>query len=106
MKKIAKRLLNKQVRISLRRLWFSGTKYYCNVCGNNVRTMFTMGYAFPVLAELHVIGRERMPLDACPVCFSNSRPRLLFHSTKVETQMLNARSLVSVLHIAPEYAIS
>jgi SAM-dependent methyltransferase len=105
MKTFVKKILNKDVRILLRRLFYYGQKYHCNVCDNNVKTMFDSGCPFSVLTELDVIGGEPIPSDVCPVCFSNSRTRLLFQYIRTETRIGSLPSPVSVLHIAPEYGI-
>jgi 2-polyprenyl-3-methyl-5-hydroxy-6-metoxy-1,4-benzoquinol methylase len=105
MKKLAKKVLNKDTRVLLRRLTYAGTKYYCNVCGNRARRMFTTGYPFPVLAELDVVGGEEIPYDTCPICFSNGRARLLFEYVRREIGIYNLQSQIRVLHVAPEYGI-
>jgi SAM-dependent methyltransferase len=67
--------------------------------------MFDSGYPFPVLTQLDVIGGEPIPSDICPVCFSNSRTRLLCQYILKETGIGKLPLPVSVLHIAPEYGI-
>jgi SAM-dependent methyltransferase len=101
----AKTFLNKESRIFLRRFWYAGDKYHCHVCNNNVRSMLTRGYEFPVLTELDVIGSETLPFDTCPICFSNSRARLLLEYIQRETSVMSLDSPISILHIAPEYGI-
>lgn len=104
-KAVAKNVLNKDTRIMLRRWCYAGTKYHCNVCGNRVRTMFTIGLSFPVLTELDVVGGETTPNDVCPICFSNCRARLLFEYVRRETGIFDSPSRARVLHVAPEYGI-
>jgi SAM-dependent methyltransferase len=104
-KTLSKTFLNKEARTSLRRLWYSGTKYYCNVCDNKIRTMLTLGCTFPILTELDVIGGERLSADTCPVCFSNSRGRLLARYIEREIKIEGLLSTIDVLHVAPEYGI-
>jgi SAM-dependent methyltransferase len=105
MKAVARQLLNKNAQILLRRLYYAGARYHCNVCGNRVRTRFTAGNPFPVLTELDVVGGESIANDTCPVCFSNSRARLLFEYLRREHGLTQSRSPVKVLHVAPEYGI-
>src|ERR1051326_1677684 len=105
MKTLAKSVLSKDTRIMLRRWYYAGTKYHCNVCGNGVRTMFGIGLPFPILKELDVVGGETLPHDACPICFSNCRARLLFEYIRRETDVLASPSRMKVLHVAPEYGI-
>ena len=105
MKNIAKKILNKDARILLRRFAYAGAKYHCNVCDNHVRTMLTTGYSLPVLTELDVVGGERLLHDTCPICFSNSRTRLLFEYIRREMKIYDLTARATVLHVAPEYGI-
>ena len=56
MKALVRKILNKDLRILLRRLFYCGAKYHCNVCNNNVRTMFDSGYQF---SGVNGTGRDR-----------------------------------------------
>jgi SAM-dependent methyltransferase len=105
MKAVARQMLNKDTQILLRRLYYAGTRYHCNVCENRVRTRFTAGNPFPVLTELDVVGGESITNDTCPVCFSNSRTRLLFEYLKREQGLTRSGSRIKVMHVAPEYGI-
>jgi SAM-dependent methyltransferase len=67
--------------------------------------MLTRGYPFPVLTELDVIGGETLPFDTCPICFGNSRTRLLSEYIARQTNVHSRVSPISILHIAPEYGI-
>jgi SAM-dependent methyltransferase len=67
--------------------------------------MLTCGYTFPILIENDVIGGETLPFDTCPICFANSRARLLLQYIERETRILSADPPIGVLHIAPEYGI-
>jgi SAM-dependent methyltransferase len=105
MKAVAKHALGKETRIALRRLRYAGGKYRCNVCGNGVRTMFTIGLPFPVLRELDVVGAETQANDMCPICFSNCRVRLLYEYIRSETGVFDPSRRPKVFHVAPEYGI-
>jgi SAM-dependent methyltransferase len=105
LKKLAKKALSKDTRIALRRVTYAGSKYRCNVCDSRVRTMLTTGLALPVLKELDVVGGETIPFDTCPVCFSNSRARLLFEYIRTETKVFASPDRLRILHVAPEYGI-
>jgi SAM-dependent methyltransferase len=105
MKPLLKSMLNKRTRIALRRLYFYGSQYNCNVCNSNVKKMFDSGYSFPILRELDVIGGELMPADTCPICFSNGRTRLLFSYLSKELKISDPSFRSNVLHVAPEYGI-
>ena len=104
-KTLAKKVLSKHTRVLLRRVFYAGTRHYCNVCDLRVRTMLTTGNPFAVLTELDVVGGERRPYDTCPICFSNGRARLLFEYLRREIAIYDSRSGLRVLHIAPEYGI-
>jgi SAM-dependent methyltransferase len=97
-----KKVLSKDSRIFLRRCYYFGVRYHCSVCNSHVRTMFTSGYPFSVLKDLDVIGGETIPFDVCPVCFSNSRVRLLSEYLMREIKIDSFTSRISVLHVAPE----
>jgi len=104
-KALAKKVLSKDTRILVRSLYYAGWKYHCNVCNSRVRTMFTVGLPFPVLRELDVVGAEARANDRCPVCFSNSRARLLFEYIRRETGVLDSPNGSRVMHVAPEHGI-
>lgn len=105
MKSLIKKILKKDRRIFLRRVFYAGTKYNCSVCNSNLRSMLTSGYQLPVLSELDVIGGETIPYDTCPVCFANSRTRLLLEYIQREIKIDKASSRFRLLHVAPEYGI-
>ncbi len=105
MKTLAKKVLSKDTRILLRRVYYAGAKYHCNVCDARVRMMLTSGLALPVLAELDVVGGETIAHDTCPICFSNGRTRLLFEYLRRELRLFESRSRPRVLHVAPEYGV-
>ena len=52
-----------------------------------------------------MIGGEPIQFDICPICFSDSRTRLLFQYIETETRIGSLPLPISVLHIAPEYGI-
>jgi SAM-dependent methyltransferase len=105
MKAVLKKILTKQTRILLRKYYYYGHEFSCNVCSNTLRTMLTIGYNFPVLKELDVIGGETISFDTCPVCFANSRTRMLFSYLENDIGIANLKSMTKILHIAPEYGI-
>jgi SAM-dependent methyltransferase len=102
MKKLLRSILSKEARISLRRLYYFGFRFECPLCSSRLRTMFDSGLPFAVLRDTDVVGGEQMRCDICPVCFSNSRTRLIWEYIQRE---FNPASIPRVLHIAPEYAL-
>jgi SAM-dependent methyltransferase len=106
LKMLTKNVLPKGFRIFLRRVYYCGTRYHCNVCNNHLRTMFDSGYQFSILKDLDVVGGEAIPFDVCPICFSNSRTRLLCEYLLKEIKIENLSYQISLLHVAPEYGIS
>ena len=106
MRQALKLALSKETRMLLRQVFYMGSKFHCCVCDHSVRTMFTAGYGFPVLSELDVVGGETIADDVCPVCFGNSRTRLLSCYLQRECGIETTSVPVRVLHIAPEHGIA
>jgi 2-polyprenyl-3-methyl-5-hydroxy-6-metoxy-1,4-benzoquinol methylase len=67
--------------------------------------MFTSGVPMPVLQELDVIGGETIQNDACRICFSNNRTRLLLEYLTRQLKVTESTFYGSVLHVSPEYGI-
>jgi SAM-dependent methyltransferase len=65
--------------------------------------MFDVGSPFPILNEVDIVGGERRPHDACPICFSASRTRLIWEYLHRE---LCLHYKPKVLHVAPEYPLA
>jgi hypothetical protein len=104
-KRLAKSVLSKESRLLIRHMYYMGTKYYCSACRRRVRTMFAGGLSFPVLTELDVIGGESFAYDNCPICFANSRSRLVCEYIQRELRIGSLVSPINVLHVAPEDSI-
>lgn len=78
----------------------------CEVCGARTRTRRDSGYGFPVLEQLQVVGGYKLLGDACPVCHSGSRERLIWlYLTRTHFPKLSGRKL-TVAHFAPEKGLS
>jgi len=90
-------------RRARRQLVWWGRSHRCPVCRAAVRRLLPEGHEHPVLRELDVVGGERWEARSCPVCFANTRSRLLWHWLESESGLL-AKSL-DVLHVAPEFGI-
>jgi SAM-dependent methyltransferase len=105
MKDLFKKVLTKETRLSLRRLYYAGFQYHCPLCNSHLRTMFDSGLPFAILRDADVVGGERIPRDICPVCFSHSRVRLLFEYLRREVRLEERATKPRVFHVAPEYAL-
>jgi SAM-dependent methyltransferase len=106
MKEFLKTVLNKNARVSLRRAFYLGLRYHCPTCGSNLRTMFDSGLPFSILQDVDVVGGERIPRDVCPVCFSQSRTRLIWEYLRREVRLEERTIKPKVFHVAPEYALA
>jgi SAM-dependent methyltransferase len=99
-KRVAKKMLRPGARVNLRRLYYYGHKFSCNLCGSSVRTLFDSGSDLPILRELGVIGGFKAQ-DSCPVCLMGARTRLV--GRYLEHELLPQNSgLRRILHVAPE----
>jgi SAM-dependent methyltransferase len=67
--------------------------------------MFDSGLSFSVLQDVDIVGGERMPCDICPVCFSQSRTRLILEYLRKEVRLEERAPKPKVLHVAPEYGL-
>ncbi len=103
-KSLLKEVLPLSTRLLLRKIFYFGTTYKCNVCNSFVRTFYSAGYESRVLVDLDVIGGEHRSNDTCPVCWSHSRTRLVYHYL-INEQEIHKRH-ARVLHIAPEKGIA
>jgi SAM-dependent methyltransferase len=105
MKEILKSVLTKNTRVSLRRAFYAGFRYHCPLCGSHLRTMFDSGLPFSVLRDVDIVGGERIPRDICPVCFSQSRTRLMWAYLRKEVRLEERNTKPKVLHVAPEHPL-
>lgn len=77
----------------------------CEVCGAGSRSRIDTGYGFPVLEKLKVIGGMRRRADACPICHSSCRERLIwFYLTRHFFPSMGAGPRIA--HFAPEKGLS
>lgn len=87
-----------------RRLLHAGTDR-CEVCGSGIRHRQDVGYAFPTLERLQVVGGMRRNRDRCPICHSASRERLIwFYLTRHFLD--GAAPAATIAHFAPEKGLS
>lgn len=99
-----KKLLPRNLKILLKKMFFFGNKYYCNVCKSHLRLLNPSGVASDLFTKLEIIGGGYSEHDNCPVCLSGKRQQLLF--TYLEKTGIFNRKNFSVLHIAPEEAFT
>lgn len=104
MKESAKRLLGpKGIRLASS-VYNFGIKYHCEICGAHTRTRVDQGYGFANLEQLQVVGGLKRYHDVCPVCWANSRTRLLYLYLKYGSQLMSRQ--IDVLHFAPERGLA
>jgi SAM-dependent methyltransferase len=106
LKAALKSVLPASARPAIRRMAYFGTFFRCPVCGASVRKLLPGGQEFPVLGELDVVGGGLREQDVCPVCFSNSRTRLVHCYLTRDSELPAGRELTRVLHFAPERGIA
>lgn len=78
----------------------------CKVCGSRVRLMNDAGYGYPVLERLQVVGGLRRRADACPVCHSSSRERLVWFWLSGAGSGFRFRPDTEIAHFAPEKGLT
>ena len=91
------------VKLFFKKIFYLGTRYYCNCCGSHVRRFCSGGEDLPPILENKIIGAGFREQDYCPVCKSTYRHRLVWlylNNLKIWKNHL------SVLHIAPEEMIA
>ncbi len=86
----------------IKKLFFFGNRYYCNVCNSNLRKFTPAGVTNRAIVELDIIGAGYYQNDVCPVCDSSYRTRAVVALLKsLDINYSNKR----ILHIAPEKGI-
>jgi len=78
----------------------------CRVCGSGIRRLKDTGYGFPVLERLQVVGGLRRFADACPVCHSSSRERLIWFWMSEANRGFRFAKDTTIAHFAPEKGLS
>jgi SAM-dependent methyltransferase len=101
--KIGGHMLPQRLRRARRQLVWWGRAQRCPVCRASLRRLLPEGQDLAVLRELDVVGGERWDARSCPVCFANTRTRLLWHWLEHESGLLSEH--LQVLHVAPEFGI-
>ena len=103
-KRIFKKLLPFRMRLLCKKVYYYGNAFSCPICKASVRKLFPAGYRHDINKKLEVIGSGYRQNDACPVCGSQSRTRLLHRFLVHEILIENNRK--KVLHFAPEFGLS
>ena len=98
MKKIEKNL--KQLKRKIKKLFYYGKKYYCNICESNVRIMKPYGIKHEIFDKNTIIEAGYRQNCECPVCKSKDRLRLVYYYLIKYTNIFTKENVV--LHIAPE----
>jgi predicted SAM-dependent methyltransferase len=99
LKKIFPYRFLKQLKLSVRKIRYSGKRYECPICNSQVRNWKPLGYDLPVIKEKQIVGGGYR-LAMCPVCESSDRVRLLYIFLKNRTQIFTKH--IKLIHIAPE----
>lgn len=89
-----------------RRVIHAGTDR-CEVCGSGIRHRQDVGYGYPSLEQLQVVGGMRRNRDRCPICHSASRERLIwYYLTRRHFPATGTPPDFTVAHFAPEKGLS
>lgn len=105
LKKRIGRLIPYPVIAMGRRIIHAGTDR-CEICGSGIRHRQDVGYGYPSLERLQVVGGMRRNRDRCPICHSSSRERLIwYYLTRRYFTAMVVRQL-TVAHFAPEKGLS
>ena len=86
----------------IKKIFYWGNKYYCNVCDSNLRKFLPAGVSNSVINELEIIGAGYHTNDVCPICNASYRTRSIvafWESTDIDF------SGKRILHIAPEQGL-
>lgn len=78
----------------------------CPVCQHHVRFFADSGYGFEVLERLQVVGGLRRGGDACPVCHSTSRERLIWFWLQQKGRGFRFANDIAIAHFAPEKGLT
>ncbi len=82
-----------------------GDRYVCPFCGYRAKDLAPLGFDFPVLKELEVVGGGLRDA-ACHKCRSTDRERLVLAYIRDHLSILERAEALRVLHFAPEANLS
>jgi SAM-dependent methyltransferase len=100
---ILKCILPDRLKKNILRIYYLGTKYYCNCCQSSLRILKSGGSQEPVIKKFKITGAGYRESDYCPVCKSTLRDRLVWLYLE---NTLKDRTFGRILHIAPEKQLS
>jgi SAM-dependent methyltransferase len=101
--RIGGQMLPQRLRRARRQLIWWGRARRCPICRASLRRLLPEGHDHAALRELDVVGGECWDGRSCPVCFANTRTRLLWHWLDHESGLLSEH--LQILHVAPEFGI-
>ncbi len=78
----------------------------CRVCETPVRSFQDTGYGFELLEKAQVVGGLRRFADACPVCHSSSRERLVWFWLSQAGKGFRFADGAAIAHFAPEKGLT
>ena len=91
------------VKLLFKKIFYLGTRYYCNCCGSHIRRFCSGGKDLPPILKYKITGAGYREQDFCPVCKSTYRHRLVWLYL---SNLKIWKNQLSVLHIAPEEMIA
>jgi SAM-dependent methyltransferase len=97
-----RRIVPHQLKRKLKKLFFMGGRYYCNVCDSSLKKFIPAGYSNKAIENLDIIGAGYYSNDVCPVCDSSYRTRAVV--ALLEDMQLTYHDK-RILHIAPEQGL-
>lgn len=74
---------------------------YCPFCNGYWNEFNQHGFEFPILNEVKIVGGGKRN-HVCPNCSSTDRLRMIYSYLHKETNFLNPKQEIKVLHVAPE----
>tara|TARA_B100001248_G_scaffold255657_1_gene235678 strand:- start:4858 stop:5589 length:732 start_codon:yes stop_codon:yes gene_type:complete len=86
----------------LKKIYFFGYKYKCNVCNKSFRKFKVGGLKNKIFTDLSIIGGGYRSNYRCPHCGSNDRIRLVYYFLQ---NKINFENINKILHVAPEEKI-
>lgn len=88
-----------RIKLMLLKIKYWGKKYHCPLCSSNIKLLKPIGFDFPVLQEMQIVGGGKRNA-LCPVCESSDRVRLNYVFLKENTDLFSKPT--KLLHLAPE----
>lgn len=103
LKNLLRKIFPHWVLVQLKKMFlqirYFGREYYCPLCNSHINTLKPIGFDFPVLKKMQIVGGGKR--DAlCPVCMSSDRVRLNYLFLVKYTEIFSKQT--KLLHLAPE----